>query len=840
MMDIHMSVRSLVEFIYRYGDIDSTGSASTEESMLAGARIHRKIQSMAGSSYRAEYALSYSYESRLCNVTVEGRADGLIIEDTPPEMEPDQITDMQMNLPVDNEGETDPQSEESKNEIDTVTALGIVLPWDTDQYVTIDEIKTTVRSIDRMEAPDPVHLAQAKVYAAIYLMAEDLPEIYVRMTYVHQHTEETRYFYSRYTAEEIIGWFNDTLEAMNKWLDMQAEWTIKRQDSIAELEFPFEYRSGQRQLVEYVYNTIYHGRKLFIEAPTGTGKTLSVLFPALKSMGEGRGSRLFYLTARTIARTVAEEAVATLKDTGLKLKNITLTAKEKICFMEEAECDPKKCPYAKGHYDRVNDCLFDMVSHEESYPRTLIEKYAEEYEVCPFELSLDLSLYSDCIRCDYNYVFDPNAYLRRFFAEGREGDYLFLIDEAHNLVDRGRDMYSASLVKEELMEARRACSEYQPRIARAIEKCNKDMLEIKKKRGNAGTDELVVMGSIGELAGHVDKLRMLITEYLSDHHDGPAHQEIVDLYFKIRDFLNIYDLLGEDYCIYNAFTPDQDFYVKFMCIDPARNLRKCMGHARSTILFSATLLPIQYYKSLLGGKTEDYEVYAESVFDRSNRLLIQAEDVTTRYTERSELSYHKMAEYIHRIVSVKKGNYIVFAPSYSYMNRVADIYMAEFYDERSEEVCIQSGNMREREREEFLEHFRENLTTLVGFCVLGGIFAEGIDLRDDALIGVIILGTGLPQVGGERDLLRSFFDSNGQNGYDYAYSYPGMNRVQQAAGRLIRTETDRGIIALLDSRFSWGSNRRMFPREWSDVRTVTINNVSDIVESFWNKCYDEI
>ena len=244
----------------------------------------------------------------------------------------------------------------------------------------------------------------------------------------------------------------------------------------------------------------------------------------------------------------------------------------------------------------------------------------------------------------------------------------------------------------------------------------------------------------------------------------------MDLYFKIRDFLNIYDLLGGDYCIYNAFTPDQDFYVKFMCIDPARNLRKCMGHARSTILFSATLLPIQYYKSLLGGKTEDYEVYAESVFDRSNRLLIQAEDVTTRYTERSELSYHKMAEYIHRIVSVKKGNYIVFAPSYSYMNRVADIYMAEYYDEGSEEVCIQSGNMREREREEFLEHFRENLTTLVGFCVLGGIFAEGIDLRDDALIGVIILGTGLPQVGGERDLLRSFFDSNGQNGYDYAYS----------------------------------------------------------------------
>ncbi len=813
-MDIHISVRALVEFIYRHGDIDNRKAADSPDAMQVGSRIHRKIQSMMGPEYRAEYPLSYTFGTEHCSVTVEGRADGIMRPD-----EPMYIEDAQ-----------------SGPGIEPLKPLPAVL---------IDEIKSTVRNVSRMTDPEPVHLAQALCYAAIYLMQEDLPEIGVRMTYVTQDTEEIRYFYSRYSADEIRGWFDDTCEALSKWVDMQAGWTDVRQASIQDLEFPYDYRPGQKNLVEYVYRTIYHGRQLYIEAPTGTGKTLSVLYPAIRSMGEGRGDRIFYLTARTIARTVAEEALTTLKEHGLKCKNITLTAKEKICFADECDCNPEACPYAKGHFDRINEALFAIVTGEETFTRDTIERYAREYEVCPFEFALDISLFSDCIIGDYNYVFDPNAYLRRFFAEGREGSYIFLIDEAHNLVDRGREMYSATLVKEDLLACKRACSKYQPAIARAIEKCNKDMLAIKRGRGDTPDSRPQVMPVPGDLLGHAERLSQLMSEYLADHTEGMGHEEILDLYFKIRDFLNIYDLLGDDYCIYNAFTEERDFFVKLYCVDPARNLRACADKAIASILFSATLLPIQYYKKLLGGTAEDYEVYAQSVFDTDRRLLIQATDVSSKYSDRSRTQYRRMAEYIYEIASARAGNYMVFAPSYAYMQQVYDIYMDEYHDPAAEEVVIQSGNMREADREEFVAKFRLKpgageetdadtaAGTLIGFCVLGGIFAEGIDLRDDALIGVIVMGTGLPQIGGERDLLRGFYDDAGLKGFDYAYSYPGMNRVQQAAGRLIRTETDRGVIALLDERFSYPSNRRMFPREWSDIRTVTIDSVRDAVRGFW-------
>ena len=797
-MNIHISVRALVEFIYRHGDIDNRKGADSPDAMQVGSRIHRKIQSMMGPSYRAEYPLSYTYETERCTVTIEGRADGIMQSDEP------------------------------------------------QQPILIDEIKSTVRNVARMTDPEPVHLAQACVYAAIYLMQEGLPEIGVRMTYVTQDTEEIRYFYSRYTADEILGWFDDTCEALGRWVDMQAEWTDTRQASIGGLAFPYDYRPGQKKLVEYVYRTIYHGRQLYIEAPTGTGKTLSVLYPSIMSMGEGRGDRIFYLTARTIARTVAEEALGILKDRGLRLKNITLTAKEKICFADECVCNPEACPYAKGHFDRVNEALYAVVTGEETFTRETIERYAREYEVCPFEFALDISLFCDCIIGDYNYVFDPNAYLRRFFAEGREGNYIFLIDEAHNLVDRGREMYSATLVKEDLLACKRACSKHQPAIARAIERCNKDMLTLKRARAELPDDRLMVMEAsrISDLVGHADRLGQIMSEYLADHNDGIGHEEILDLFFKIRDFLSIYDLLGEDYCIYSAFTDEKDFYVKLYCVDPARNLRTCADKAVASILFSATLLPIQYYKKLLGGTADDYEVYAQSVFDTSNRLLIQATDVSSKYSDRSRTQYKRMAEYIYEIVRGHVGNYMIFAPSYAYMQQVYDIYMEEYHDPGCEDVVIQAGRMREADREEFVAKFRGNYSatsgTLIGFCVLGGIFAEGIDLRDDALIGVIIMGTGLPQIGGERDLLRGFYDEAGLKGFDYAYSYPGMNRVQQAAGRLIRTETDRGVIALLDERFSYASNRRMFPREWSDIVPVTIDTVRGAVRGFWESGDDEV
>lgn len=799
-MDTKVSVRTLVEFLLRHGDIDNRRTTAAEDAMQAGSRIHRLIQSRMGTEYKAECPLYYVYKSELARIYLEGRADGII-----------------------------------------------TLP----DKVIVDEIKGTYRKLEKIEEPEILHLAQAKCYAAIYLIDNKLSSISVRITYANLDSEEIKYFQSEYSAEEIKEWFEALLNEYGKWIDMSAKWIEDRQNSIKSLEFPYPYREGQKELVGHVYRTIYHGKKLFIEAPTGTGKTLSVLFPAVRSMGEGRGNKIFYLTARTIARTVAEEAMETLRECGLKARSLTLTAKEKICFMDTVSCDPENCPYAKGHFDRINECLFDIVTSTSSFDRSTIEDYARKYEVCPFELALDVSLFADCVICDYNYVFDPKAYLKRYFAEGTKGDYLFLIDEAHNLVDRGREMYSAVLVKEDLLKTRRACKADQPGIAYEIEQCNSEMLTLKR----AGGGKLCVENesTISDLVYHVERLNDKLSGYLADNIDGPAHEEILDLYFEVNYFLATYDRMQDNYIVYSDYNMDGDFFLKLFNVDPSYNLMGCMAYGRSSILFSATLLPIQYYKALLGGTDKDYEVYAKSVFDSKNRLLISAKDISSRYSSRSANQYMVMAEYIHKISKQKKGNYMVFAPSYNYMHEIYTYYMDMFYDEDTEDVICQMNQMHEDAKEDFLRRFRgfedesglltdlinaeieiEEDKSLIGFCVLGGIFSEGIDLKADALIGVIIIGTGLPQIGGERDLLRNYFDKHGQNGFDYAYRFPGMNRVQQAAGRLIRTEKDTGVIALLDERYSYAENRKLFPREWSDLRYITISEVEDVISAFYD------
>lgn len=303
--------------------------------------------------------------------------------------------------------------------------------------VTIDEIKGTFQDLKKMKGPVPVHLAQARCYAYIYAEQKNLPEIRVRMTYCHMETEEIRYFHFDYTFAELQEWFLGVMEQYRKWADYSFQWQKVRQASIKALQFPYAYREGQKELATYVYQTIYHKRKLFIEAPTGVGKTISTVFPAIKAMGEGMCEKIFYLTAKTITRTVADNTFALLREHGLRCKSVVLTAKDKICFMEETECNPEYCPYAKGHYDRINGAMYDLLIHEDVYNRDKIEAFAKKHKVCPFEMCLDMSLFSDAVICDYNYVFDPHVYLRRFFAEGTRGEYIFLIDEAHNLVERG-------------------------------------------------------------------------------------------------------------------------------------------------------------------------------------------------------------------------------------------------------------------------------------------------------------------------------------------------------------------------------------------------------------------
>ncbi|MDE5597356.1 MAG: ATP-dependent DNA helicase, partial [Lachnospiraceae bacterium] len=510
-----------------------------------------------------------------------------------------------------------------------------------------------------------------------------------------------------------------------------------------------------------VYQTIYHKRKLFIEAPTGVGKTISTVFPAVKAIGEEIGEKIFYLTAKTITRTVAEDTFQLLRNKGLQLKTVVLTAKEKICFLEEMECNPEACPYAKGHYDRINDAMYDLLTHEDSFGREKIEEYAKKYQVCPFEMCLDMSLFSDAVICDYNYIFDPHVYLRRFFAEGNKGEYLFLIDEAHNLVERGREMYSAVLKKEDFLQLKRTVKDYSPKLEKQLERCNKEMLNLKRECVDYNIED-----NITSLVMALGRLNSGMEDYLEEHETSPVRQEILEFYFEVSHFLSIYELVDENYVIYTQMNEDGSFFIKLLCVNPSNNLRECMMRGRSTILFSATLLPIQYYKTLLGAEEGDYEVYAKSVFRPDKRGLYIGRDVTSKYTRRSEMEYYNIASYIYETVKNRHGNYMVFFPSHVFLREVYDSFM-EYFAEDEIECIVQEDYMNERSREEFLSRFTgnedcnlesvihmdievEEEKILLGFCVMGGIFSEGIDLKNDSLIGAIIVGTGLPQVCHER------------------------------------------------------------------------------------------
>lgn len=774
---IRISVRSLVEFILREGDIDNRVSGSMEkDAMLLGGKIHRKIQSRMGTNYTAEVPLKIQMPCDGFVLQIEGRADGVLKDD------------------------------------------GKVL---------IDEIKGILRSLEHLEAPVPVHLAQAKCYAYIYAVQNSLKCIDVQMTYCQMETEEIRRFCQEFEFQELQTWFQDLVTQYEKWAKFEIEWRNVRNDSIRQIEFPFPYREGQRDLVASVYRTILRKKKLFIQAPTGVGKTMATVFPAVRAMGEGLGEKIFYLTAKTIMRTVAEQAFSLLKEKGLLYKTITLTAKEKICFCEEAECNPDACPYAKGHFDRVNDAVFDLITHSGDWSREVLEEQAKKYMVCPFEMSLDVSNWADAVICDYNYVFDPQAHIKRFFSESGKEEYLFLIDEAHNLVERGREMYSASLYKEDLLEVRKLVKAEDPKLAKRLSECNQQFLELKRE-----CEHYQILKSVSHIALKLMNVLSKLEDYLEECKDAEKKKRVLDFYFAVRSFLNIHDIMDENYVIFSEMMEDGRFQIKLFCVNPAVNLQNYLEQRSSTIFFSATLLPVHYYKKLLSVEKDDYAVYAHSSFPQENKFLFIGTDVSTRYTRRGESTYQRFARYIAVMAEQKKGNYMAFFPSYRFLEEVHTCFL-ECVDHEVDSIC-QVSYMDEEQREEFLEEFeREREKSLVAFCVMGGIFSEGIDLTEDKLIGAVIAGTGLPQVCTEREILKQYFNAADMDGFDYAYLYPGMNKVLQSAGRVIRTESDRGVILLLDDRFREMRYREVFPREWQQYQLGSVKNLEQEIRTFW-------
>ncbi|MGN0482818.1 MAG: ATP-dependent DNA helicase [Lachnospiraceae bacterium] len=650
------------------------------------------------------------------------------------------------------------------------------------------------------------------------------------MTYCNIDTEEIKRFTEIHTFQNLKEWFFELIDSYKKWADFQWEWRKKRQESIWQLSFPFTYRKGQKKLAQDVYRTILRKKILFIQAPTGVGKTITTLFPAVKAVGENLGEKIFYLTAKTVTGNVAWDTFSIFKAHGYQGKIIGITAKEKLCLASEMDCNPVNCPYAKGHYDRVNDAVFELLTSEDDFTRDVLVQYAEKWQVCPFEMCLDLSLWVDVIICDYNYVFDPNVALKRFFADSVKGDYIFLVDEAHNLVERGREMYSASLLKEQFLNMKKIMKLYSKRVVKEINACNRILLQLKREcetyQAYENLNTLII--SCMRLADQLDKL-------LEKNIQIVEQKEVNEFYFALRHFLNIYELVDEKYVCYGQHLADGSFQIKLYCVDPSENLQRCLEKGNSTIFFSATFLPISYYKSLLSTKSDNYAVYAQTAFSKEQSLVTIAKDVSTRYTRRNQSEFEKIAQYILITIKAKQGNYMIFFPSYQLMEEVYIAFLS-LEGEKIADCILQKSNMKEEEREDFLNEFsKKRNKSLAGFCVMGGIFGEGIDLKNEQLIGVLIVGNGMPQISNERDILKKYYDKKNHQGFDYAFRYPGMNKVFQAAGRVIRTTEDVGVIILLEERFLQKEYIQMFPHEWENYQVCDQEQLKIQLDTFWKQ-----
>jgi DNA excision repair protein ERCC-2 len=848
-----VQVRQLVDFALRRGDLGAERDFVTSDRALAGTRGHQRIQRSRPPGYQKEVPVRCEVETDELTLRIQGRIDGLLIRP----------------------GE-----------------------------VLLEEIKTVQGGWDGLA--NPLHWAQAKIYGYLYAQTQPVDKMVIQLSYLDLETNRLTEFHEAFSLAELQECFAEATTIYLEWIGERHRWCQQRDQSIHALEFPFpRYRPGQRELAVAAYRVLARGGRLFLEAPTGIGKTISVLFPAVKAMAEGELERIFYLTARTVGRVVAEKALTDLRQAGLKLRMVTLTAKERICLQEGQPCEARTCPLARGYYDRCKAAMRAALERGE-ITRPVLESVSREHQVCPFELSLDLSLWVDAVICDYNYVFDPRVYLRRHFAE-EGGDCGFLVDEAHNLVDRAREMFSADLDSRELSEIKRSLKEALPRCARSLTK----LVSALRKLGHAPAhatepgikpepgDELDLFtatapasppdettasvpsrepGSAGlrpassagvspvggsgggtppepaaedgcatraqgwDARGEVLTRRELPADllplieavlreaetWLARNEPAPFRENLLEVYFHLRSFQRTAELYDERFV--TILQPGAAARVRLFCLDPSFLLRQALERGKAAVFFSATLTPLDYYRHLLGGSAEDTALQLPSPFEPEELAVLVHDRIRTQLKARAE-TLTEVAQAIGALVLAQRGNYLVYLPSYQYLTAVQQQFQVLY---PAVSMRVQRPGMTEAEREAFLAAFaEEHGATLVGFAVLGGIFGEGIDLVGDRLIGAAIVGVGLPQLGVERDLIRDYFQERTGAGFEYAYTFPGMNRVLQASGRVIRSETDQGVVLLIDTRFAELRYRRLFPGWWRPVRVRSLRDIKEALRGFW-------
>ncbi len=777
-----IGVRDLVGFILRSGDLNSTmNSTNTAQ---AGTRIHQKLQRKRPEDYQAEYYLATNEKLNGHEFTVDGRADGVIMHEQTAEIEEIKTSDL--------------------------------------EFATLPQNKLTL------------YWGQAKVYAHLLMQANpEITEVNLKLTYVQTPNEVITTTEQTITQTEAAEFFTDILDEYEEWIKLQDDLTHEKVSSAQQVQFPFgNYRKGQRELAAVVYKSVLYHKHLFAEAPTGTGKTISTLFPVIKAMGAQLTERVFYLTAKQSTRRVAEEAISLMSKTGLNLHSITLTAKDKIKFPEEADLAPEENPYMLGYYDRVKPALKDLLTHEHQITRPTIEKYARKYTLDPFEFSLDTSMFCDVIIGDYNYLFDPRVHLTRYF-EVENPDNFFLIDEAHNLVDRSRDMYSTDLTSapiKNLIKIFSVNKEENKAILTKLRSLKRAFTAIAKPLREQHQTQAEFLEENEKFTKAVSNLIKVLRKWLAKAEPSPNTETVLDYFFQCTSYLKISEFFGPNYRL-RVLLDDYGITVRLFCMDPSPFIADTLNLGGGAILFSATLSPMDYYQSVLGDETDSLKYQLDSPFDPQKQGILVTSYIDTRYRQRDQ-SIPKIVDSIKALIDGKRGNYLVFTPSNQYLETIYTAFAEKYPDVH---LVKQAPAMDDDARNQFLQAFEQPTTDpVLGFALLGGIFSEGIDLVGDKLIGVGIVSVGLPGLNHETDLIRDYFDEKNGHGFEYAYQIPGLNNVFQAAGRLIRGTSDRGIILLMDNRFIANRYHDFFPKSWySNTIVHNLNELNDSIHHFW-------
>ncbi|MEX1376906.1 MAG: ATP-dependent DNA helicase [Eubacteriales bacterium] len=698
------------------------------------------------------------------------------------------------------------------------------------EIAAIEEIKTYFGKIEKKKSVSDEHLAQCKCYCAMYVIKNNIDEITARIAYVEYESSETKFFEYNYTKDEILNWFDEKLEYILNIFESRQEHINKRDLSAREMKFPFgKYRAGQKEMATYVYKGCKNSTIQFIQAPTGIGKTMGTIYPAVKAFAYEGYERIFYATAKNTIKKIAEEAINVLRNKGLIINSIALTAKETSCPQKIYNCHPKVCSRARGYYDRLGLAM-DCFEENKHYNIEEVRKIADKFNICPFELSLDISVESDIIICDYNNIYDPRAKLKRFFDDG--GDYAALIDEAHNLVGRAREMYSGEIDKKmydnlaaKMSRVRSkgaiAALEHAESISQYLNQQIKDMDE-------ADINHEILEQPLDVLNKRLEKFIEAAEAVMDMSSTREYTKDFLDVFYNTKGYLLTLAKADENY-IHYIVREDGNIRIKMFCIDPSQRLQDCHNKSRATVLFSASLTPFKYYTRLLQ-KSQDCATYElASPFYKDNLKVIINANLPVEYKFRDKF-IKELAESIYTFVKAKKGKYLIFFPSYGYMDKVHKLFIALYDDIFAPK---QQRNMDSRNREAFISLFSDD-AHMAAFAVMGGVFSEGIDLKGEKLIGAVIVGTGFPMISLENNFIRDFHDSKEEEGLGYAYIYPGFNKVLQSVGRVIRSEEDKGAVLLIDRRFARQEYQNLMPSWWKPLEYADdIDDIKKSIVSFW-------